>query len=301
MSLIKRIIPKSIKRKLKESICLMDEKTIDTIVDEVSDRKASAMLAASIADGKFRDKVIVVTGGSGHIGSAISRRFANEGAVVIACGRILERIKDLYKEETFKNGIIVPYAMDVLNGSMIKNAFCDIVDKYHHIDVLVNCAGGSARDEWSSLVNQSDEIIENIISTNLTGSLFCSKYAAKYMCERHSGRIVNVSSTVGVGGKAGFTDYAAAKAGVIGFTRSLALELGENGITVNCVTPGIVQRNGITASNIVGIAQKNAMNSFGIANDIAYATEFLVSPEANFITGQNIVVDGGRSLGLKGD
>ena len=121
------------------------------------------------------------------------------------------------------------------------------------------------------------------------------------MIKNQSGSIINVSSTVGVGGKAGFSEYAASKGGVMSLTKSLAIEMGKYGVTVNCVTPGIVNRGVFTEDKINEVSRKNCMDSIGVANDVAYAVEFFASDEAKFITGQNLIVDGGRSLGLRGD
>ena len=186
--------------------------------------------------------------------------------------------------------------MDITNVDSIKKCF----DSIGEIDIFVNCAGGSARDKYSEIIGQEDNIIKEIVDVNLTGTMLCCKYAAKSMTKNRCGCIINLSSTVGVGGKCGFSEYAAAKAGIIGFTRSLALELGKYNINVNCVTPGIVDRN-LCEQKLKSIISTNAMKSVGMDNDIAYAVSFLASDEAKFITGQNIIVDGGRVLGLMGD
>lgn len=300
MSIIKKILPTKLKDKIKQSMGEMDGDMLESVINDVASRKAEALVSTSI-NKKFLGQVVVVTGGSGYIGQKICERFANQGAIVFASGRSLDKVKNVFNDYKFDSGSILPCELDVNNEDSIKKLFKYISSKNKCIDILVNCAGGSARDEWHEIKDQSSDIIREVISMNLIGTVLCSKYSAIEMCKQNSGKIINIASTVGVGGKEGFSEYAASKAGVIGFTRSLAIELGKNNITVNCVTPGVVVRNKIDSNKIPKLAKKNVMNSFGIDNDIAYAVEFLASHEANFITGQNIIVDGGRSLGLKGD
>ncbi len=298
---IGKIVPKSIKARIKRHLGGVDEQKANRIFQDILERRVAAEVETKRNHQMFTDKVVVVTGASGHIGSCICLRFAQMGATVIACGRSVEKIEKAFPAEFIESKRIIPLALELTNPDAIEKGFAEIYERYSQMDVLVNCAGGSSRDEWKEIKEQSNDIIREIISTNLTGTILCAKYAARYMAERNSGRIINISSTVGVGGKAGFSEYAASKAGVIGFTRSLAIELGKYGITVNCVTPGVVNRGGIELQKIDSVTSKNVMASFGIDNDIASAVTFFASNEANFITGQNLVVDGGRSLGLKGD
>lgn len=295
MSVLKKLVPASVKKKIKNMILgSVDENTLASVIESVAGRKAAAIKDNNPK--RFDGKLVVVTGANGFIGKCICKRMAQEGASVVACGRNEEKLVSL-EQECLKEGVkISTCVMDVTNEESIKKAF-ESIDKF---DIFINCAGGSARDNFSELKEQKDAIIKEIISVNLTGTVLCCKYAARHMSENKSGCIINLSSTIGVGGKSGFSEYAASKAGVIGFTRSLALELGKYNINVNCVTPGIVDRN-LKEEKIASIIGTNALGSVGIDNDIAYAVSFLASDEAKFITGQNIIVDGGRSLGLKGD
>ncbi len=264
------------------------------MIDDISARKAAAI--ASSGSGRVVGKRIVVTGATGHIGGCICKKLAAEGADIIAVGRNKEKLEKLILESRAQGYNFTECIMDVTDENSIKEAFSRIDD----IDVLVNCAGGSAREKWSEIIRQDDDVIKSVLATNLNGVIFCCKYAAQKMAAKNKGCIINIASTIGVGGKAGYSEYAAAKAGEIGFTRSFALEVGKYNINVNCVTPGIVDRT-LSEDKLPRIAKTNAMNSVGIDNDIAYAVLFLASDEAKFITGQNIIVDGGRSLGLKGD
>ena len=128
-----------------------------------------------------------------------------------------------------------------------------------------------------------------------------SKLAAEVMLPQQYGRIINIGSSIALQGKAGFVDYAATKAAVVGYTRSLAMELGPSDITVNCVSPGFIQRGEFDEQKLQYLLKSNIMRKIGTAEDIAHAVVFLASDEAGFITGQNLIVDGGRSLGLQGD
>ena len=297
MNYIKKCIPGFLKRKIKNKLGYIDADKINSVIEDIAQRKAAAMVNANNC--RLAGKIAVVTGGYGFIGKSITKRLCNEGAVVIVFGRNKDKMNDFISEEN--NPQIVPCIVDVTDYSSLEQAFKKVMTDYGKIDILVNCAGGSARELSNDIREQEPEIINKIINLNLTSAILCCKYAAQYMCEQGFGKIINISSTVGVGGKAGYSEYAAAKAGINGFTRSLALELGKNHITVNCVIPGIVEREKITPQKTQRISKTNAMQSVGIDNDISYAVSFLASDEANFITGQNIIVDGGRSLGLKGD
>jgi 3-oxoacyl-[acyl-carrier protein] reductase len=180
-------------------------------------------------------------------------------------------------------------------------SFNDIVAKEGKIDILVNCAGGSTRGMNAYLHEQSVEMIDSMLNTNLRGSILCSREAAKYMVKQRAGKIINIASVIGLRGKARFTDYAASKAGIIGYTSSLTIELGEFSINVNCISPGFIQRGMYTDEQIPYMLNSNYLKRVGTPEDIACAVAFLASSEADFITGQNLCVDGGCSLGLHGD
>lgn len=240
----------------------------------------------------FSGQIVVVTGGSGAIGSAICRRFAAAGAKVLAAGR---------SRSSFDAALggcsgIEFLEIDVANEDSISRAFASLGSG---LDVLVNCAGGSARLESTVLRNQCLDVVDRMLALNLRGSLLCSREACRIM--KGNGCIINVSSVIGLRGKAGFTEYAAAKAGVSGYTRALALEMGPLGIRVNCVSPGYIPREGLGARQLEYVRRTNCLNTVACADDVAGAVVFLASDEARFITGQDLCVDGGRSLGLMGD
>lgn len=251
--------------------------------------------------GRFEGKVVVVTGGSGAIGRAISFRMAAEGAIVYVCGRTLSKVQLVVDEIVQAGYVAKPGLLDIADVKSIENFFSQISQNEAKLDVLITSAGGSARDMHNEIAEQSTDVIDDVIHTNLSGTIFCAKFAAQQMIQQQSGRIITISSTIGTQGKAGFSEYAASKAGVIVFTKSLAMELGKYGINVNCVSPGIVQRDSIGYERLERIKKTNYLMDYGKPEDIANMAAFLASDEASFVTGQNFVVDGGRSLGLKGD
>ena len=253
-----------------------------------------------LKEGRFKNKVVIVTGGSGTIGRSVACRLALEGAVVIITGRNESKLKEVKSEINNGYGISEYVVADILKENEVENLFNQVISKYGELDYLVNVAGGGSRDKMAGLDEQSMDVVRSVIETNLMGTMTCCKYAGREMKKRGEGRIVNTSSIVGVRGLARYSEYAATKAAVTSFTQSLAMELGKWGITVNVVSPGIVQRGVVADDALSRIQSTNFLNSFGTPEDIANMIAFLLSDEASFITGQNFIVDGGRSLGLKG-
>ena len=252
------------------------------------------------SEGRFKDQIAVVTGGSGQIGRAICFRLAAEGAHVIVCGSNEERTNAVVKEIKDAGFEAAPCLFNLHDAKSIESAFKLVVEKYGRIDTLVTCAGGSAREDMCSLIEQKVSIIDDVIMTNLRGSVLCVQQACRFMNNNGGGNLILISSTVGIGGMPKCSEYAAAKAGVNAFMKSIAMEYGPKGIRCNCVSPGIVQRGTIDDIQLAHIAKTNWLNSFGKPEDIANMVAYLNSEEASFITGQKFVVDGGRSLGLKG-
>lgn len=248
----------------------------------------------------LRGKVAVVTGGSGAIGRACCVRLASEGAFVYVCGSRQGSASGVVSEIKKMGLKAKEMVLNVLDSEQIEKTFEQIANENGgHIDVLVNSAGGSAREKADNVISQSVDVIDNILNINLRGAMLCSRAAGKYMINQNFGRIVNITSVIGLQGKAGFSEYAASKGGSIAFVKSLAQELGKYGITVNGVAPGIVQRGVVTEHMKELLAQTNWMGTYGKPEDISEMVAFLCSDKASFITGQNIAVDGGRSLGLK--
>lgn len=282
--LIKKLLPKKIKEKIK------------------SEFNGSTLYDLNILDqGRLKNRNAIVTGGSGAIGSAICFRLAMEGAVVGVCGRNLEKINIVIENIKKNGGYAVPIVSDVTDRTTFQKAIEDFYNKFGGIHILINNAGGSARVESTDFASQDFEVIKRILNINLIGTMQCTHVVLPYMKQDGYGRIINMSSIVGLQGKAGMTDYAASKAGIIGFTRSLAIELGKQNITVNAISPGYVNQNVFDRGRQPQFANINCMGHNGKTDDVAGTVAWLVSEDANYVTGQNIIVDGGRSLGLWGD
>ena len=249
---------------------------------------------------KLTGKVAVITGGSGAIGRACAVRLAAEGAKVYVCGSRPTSAQPVVDEIRTLGLLAEPVGLNVLDANAIEEAINKIAESSDgHIDILINSAGGSARDHARKVAEQSVEVIDEVLNVNLRGAMLCCRAVAKYMIAQQSGRIINITSVIGLQGKAGYSEYAASKGGSIAFVKSLAQELGRYGITVNGVAPGIVQRGEVTEDMKESLAKTNWMGTYGKPEDISAAVNFLCSEEASFITGQNLAVDGGRSLGLK--
>lgn len=249
---------------------------------------------------ELKGKVAIITGGSGAIGRACAVRLAAEGAKVYICGSHPGSAQPVADEIKSYGLLAEPTVLNVLDNEAIEKIVHLIAaENNDHIDILVNSAGGSARDHARKVAEQSVEVIDNVLNINLRGAMLCSRAVAPYMIAQKSGRIINITSVIGLQGKAGYSEYAASKGGSIAFIKSLAQELGRFNITVNGVAPGIVQRGEVTEDMKQSLTRTNWMGTYGKPEDISAVVNFLCKEEASFITGQNIAVDGGRSLGLK--
>lgn len=243
-------------------------------------------------------KVALVTGGGGAIGRAISMRLAADGAEVHVLGRNAARLGAVVSEIREHGGEALCGAIDITRA----HEFSEYVAGLATVDILVSNAGGSSRDQNAPFWRQSVEVIDDVLNVNLRSSILCAAAASRTMVrDGTGGRIILIGSTVGAGGKANFSDYAAAKAGLVGFTRSAAIELGPHGVCVNCVSPGIVPRGALTQRELETVHRKGVLPREGKPEDVAELVAFLASERAGFITGQEIIIDGGRSLGLRGD
>ena len=248
---------------------------------------------------RFKGQVAIVTGGSGVIGRAIAYRLASEGAKVYVCGSKLENAKKVADEICREGYLAEPIAINVMSEESVRKAFQKVYDDNHKIDLLVCCAGGGAREKMKPLNEQKMDVVDGILNINLRGGIMSTKEVSRFMIPQKNGKIIIISSTVGVCGLPSYSEYAAAKAGLMGFVKSIAMEMGKYGVRINCVTPGIVQRGTIDDLKLEQIHKTNWLNSYGKPEDIAGMVAYLNSEEASFITGQNFIVDGGRSLGLK--
>ncbi len=250
---------------------------------------------------EFENQVVIVTGGSGALGRAISIMFACYGATVYIACRNMEKIATVISEiNSLKCGKVYSLKLDVTNNESISSAFDEVIGKEGRIDVLVNCAGGGARENAKPLHEQDIEILDNVISTNLRGTMLCSRKVAPIMIRYEKGKIINFCSSIGIQGMQTCVDYAAVKSGMIGLTKSLAKELGIYGINVNCISPGYIERIDFNESKAQWLFQSNILHKIGTYEDVANAVIFLASDKAGFITGHNLIVDGGRTLGLVG-
>jgi 3-oxoacyl-[acyl-carrier protein] reductase len=243
---------------------------------------------------RLANKVALVTGGSRGIGRGIVVKLASEGAKVVVNYRTnptaAEEVVELIKEQ---GGEAVSEQADVSQMAAAQRLIRRAVESYGRLDVLVNNAG-TTRDMLIMLMKEEDWDL--VLNTNLKSAFNCCKAATRIMMKQRHGRIINVTSVSGLVGQAGQTNYSASKAGLIGFTKALAKELGPRNITVNAVAPGFVYTD-LTADlpqemkDI--LLQMTPLGRFGTPEDMANAVAFLASDEAGFITGQILSVDGG--------
>ena len=241
-------------------------------------------------------KVALVTGASRGIGRAIAIRLASEGAKVAINFAGNQKAAEEVKSEIEKNGGEAILVKANVADSAAVEMFAKVVEAFGTVDILVNNAG-ITRD--GLLVRMKDEDFDAVIDTNLKGVFYCTKAAAKIMMKKRSGRIVNMSSVVGLMGNAGQTNYAAAKAGVLGFSKSAAKELAARGVTVNMVAPGFIDTDmtAVLSDKVKEtMVQEIPMRKMGRPEDVAGAVLFLVSDCSSYITGQVVNVDGGMVM-----
>lgn len=244
--------------------------------------------------------VALVTGGSRGIGEAIVRSLAKAGyAVAINCSseKSLGAAERLAAEVSESCGVEArAFREDVASFAEVGTMVSEIQAAWGRIDVLVNNAG-ITRD--GLLARMSEEAFDQVIEVNLKGAFNCLRHVAPLMMKQRNGRIVSVSSVVGLYGNAGQVNYAASKAGIIGLTKSAAKELAPRGITANAVAPGFIETDMTQAMGekaIEAVRGRIAMKEFGKPQDVANAVCFLASDEARYITGQVLAIDGGMSL-----
>lgn len=241
----------------------------------------------------YTDKVALVSGAGRGIGREIALELAKAGCTVICVSRNESSCGSVAEEIRACGGKAESFAFDVSDSGQVKEKCAEILKKYGAVDILVNNAG-ITRDNL--LMRMSDEEWNAVISTNLSSCFYLSRNLVRAMMGKRWGRIINISSVSGIAGNAGQANYSAAKAGIIGFTKTLARELAARNITANAVAPGFIETD-MTAKlpeNIMEAAKAAIpLKRFGKPDDIARVCAFLASEEASYITGQAISVNGG--------
>ena len=246
--------------------------------------------------GKLDIKVAIITGGNAGVGKEIAKLFASEGAKVVISARRQQVLEEVAKEIEAAGGTVLCVPTDISKVDDVKNLVSKTVETFGQLDILINNAG-ITKDGLMLRMKEND--FDAVIDVNLKGTWNCMKHATKLMMKQKYGRIVSMSSVVGVMGNAGQVNYAASKSGIIGMTMSLAREVGSRGITVNAVAPGFIQT---AMTDVLSDDIKEQMKSqiplgaFGSVQDIANAVVFLASDEAKYITGQTLHVDGGMAM-----
>lgn len=246
---------------------------------------------------RFENKIVLVTGAGRGIGASIAKRFASEGAeVIVNYSGNDEAAQKTVDEMTATGGQAQKYKCSVNDSESVKVMIDEIIKEFGRIDILVNNAG-ITKD--GLMLRMTDEDFDRVIDVNLKGTFNCTKYVSKYMLKQKSGKIINISSVVGLSGNAGQVNYSASKAGIIGITKSAAKELSSRGITVNAVAPGYVDTDmtKVLSDNIRNEILKNIpLQRMGNVEDISNCVAFLASEDASYITGQVISVDGGMHI-----
>lgn len=245
----------------------------------------------------LKDKVAVVTGASQGIGRDTALALAQAGAKVAVAARNEEKLATLVNEIEAAGGTALAVKMDVADAEQVKAGFKQVIAKFDRLDILVNNAA-ITRDGLSMRMKQDDW--EAVLKTNLTGAHLCIQQALSSMMRARAGRIINISSVVAQSGNAGQANYVAAKAGLIGLTKAVAIEIASRNITVNAVAPGFIET---PMTDVLPDKVKEELKTriplgrMGSAREVAAAIVFLASDEAGYITGHVLDVNGGLRMG----
>lgn len=238
-------------------------------------------------------KVALVTGASGSIGEAIARVFHEAGAFVILSGSQKDKLERLAQDFSQRVGIRVA---NLAEKKEVLELIPSCESQYGCVDILVNNAGLT---HDNLLLRLKDEDFQSVLDVNLAAPFYLCRDAIRAMIKARSGRIINITSIVGITGNAGQTNYAASKAGLIGFTKSLALEVASRSITVNCIAPGFIvskMTDDLPEAHRKALLENIPSKRFGSPEDIAHAALFLAHPSSSYITGQTLHVNGGMVM-----
>lgn len=242
------------------------------------------------------NQIAVVTGAGRGIGRAIALKFANEGADIVCISRTAENSEKVANEVRALGRKAWGISADVSNSQSVTEAVEKVLAEAKKVDILVNNAGVT-RD--GLLMRMSETDWDTVLNTNLKGAFLFTKALARTFLKQRSGRIINISSIIGLVGNAGQCNYAASKAGVIGLTKSTAKEFASRGITVNAIAPGFIETDMtaiLSAELKAELLKKIPLNALGQPEDIANAALFLASPASRYVTGQVLTVDGGMAM-----
>jgi acetoacetyl-CoA reductase/3-oxoacyl-[acyl-carrier protein] reductase len=255
------------------------------------------MSQANQAGQRLAGKTAVVTGAGRGIGRASALSLAAEGADLVLLGRDGEPLRETASEIEKLGRRALALEVDCTAESEVAQAFAVAKGFTGSIDILVNNVGQSARERASEFCRSSSEVWRFVLDVSLFSTMLCARQVAPEMRQRGTGKIVNISSHVAFTGDVGAADYAAAKMGVLGFTRSLARELAPHGVNVNAVCPGVVKTrvlDRLSADAVEALRQAVPLRRFAEPEEIGRVVVFLTSRDSDFITGQSLIVDGGQ-------
>jgi NAD(P)-dependent dehydrogenase (short-subunit alcohol dehydrogenase family) len=258
---------------------------------------------------KLKDRVAIVTGGGTGIGEAISLALAKEGAVVVVAARNLSRLEQVANDIKSGGGKARAIQADISDHEQVEKMIAQTVKDFGQIDILVNNAARGTFNN-ADVVDMNLKEWHDSLAINLTGIMLCSREALKYMIPRKSGNVINISSVAGISGVPKESPYAASKWGVIGFTETLAIEVGESFIRVNCISPGATRTQefedwvrvsaadaGISYEEMMSkITDNNALKRIAEPSEIAACVVFLASDDSSAITGHNLIASCGFHL-----